>query len=197
MKLAVLFYCFYWLKRRGRQFQFFSRPNLDGFTILASFTHETTASFIFEPKKQKTKQPVSSSFTWNCAFSEFYAKTAVIFGPVSLKLGQLFWVSWRFLKLVWNCYQFHLSFKSDVPFQNSKKVVRNFCQKNFFLNKKRSSFKKGDLCLIFMPNLQFWQKKIGFETGEKVWNQFNQNPPRYVLFFSLQVADEFLEGTTD
>ena len=51
--------------RRGRQVQFFSRPNSGGFTILASFTHETTASFIFEPKKQKTKQPVSSSFTWN------------------------------------------------------------------------------------------------------------------------------------
>ena len=30
---------------------------------------------------------------WNCAFRWFYAKTAVIFGPVSLKLGQLFWVS--------------------------------------------------------------------------------------------------------
>ena len=44
---------------------FFSRPTLDGFTILASFTHETTASFIFEPKKQKKKIPVSPSFTWN------------------------------------------------------------------------------------------------------------------------------------
>ena len=31
---------------------FFSRRTLDGFTILASFTHETTASSIFEPKKQ-------------------------------------------------------------------------------------------------------------------------------------------------
>ena len=89
MKLAVLFYCFYWLKkwnllwfhgwdwlklkketdrarlRRARSVSFFPNRILVGFTILASFTHETTASFIFEPKKQKTKQPVSSSFTWN------------------------------------------------------------------------------------------------------------------------------------
>ena len=39
--------------RRGRQFHFFSWPNLDGFIILVSFTHETTASFIFWAKKQK------------------------------------------------------------------------------------------------------------------------------------------------
>ena len=29
----------------------FSRPNLDGFIILATLTHETTASFIFLAKK--------------------------------------------------------------------------------------------------------------------------------------------------
>ena len=45
--------------RRGRQFQFFSRPNLDGFIILATLTHQTTASFIFEPKKRKKVTIVS------------------------------------------------------------------------------------------------------------------------------------------
>ena len=44
---------------------FFSRPTLDGFIILAPSKHETAASFIFEPKKQTTKPPVSFSFTWN------------------------------------------------------------------------------------------------------------------------------------
>ena len=39
--------------RRGRQFQFFSRPNLDGFIILASFFHKTKASFTFEQKKSR------------------------------------------------------------------------------------------------------------------------------------------------
>ena len=59
---------------------FFSRPTLDGFTILASFTHETTGSFIFEPKKQKNKSPVSPSFTWNWPKKKkmrFLAKTVV------------------------------------------------------------------------------------------------------------------------
>ena len=38
----------------------FSRPNLDGFIILASFIHETTASFTFEPKTQKKYRHFSS-----------------------------------------------------------------------------------------------------------------------------------------
>ena len=38
---------------------FFSRPNLDGFIILATLTHQTTASFIFEPKKRKKVTIVS------------------------------------------------------------------------------------------------------------------------------------------
>ena len=49
--------------RRGRQFHFFSRPNLDGFIILATLNHETTDSFIFEPKKRKNKQLFFASFT--------------------------------------------------------------------------------------------------------------------------------------
>ena len=46
--------------RRGRQFQFFSWPNLDGFIISVSFMYETTASFIFWAKKQKKLQHFSS-----------------------------------------------------------------------------------------------------------------------------------------
>ena len=53
--------------RRGRQFQFFSRPNLDGFTILASFTHESTASFIFWAKKTENK---------TASFIQFHVKLA-------------------------------------------------------------------------------------------------------------------------
>ena len=77
--------------RRGRQFHFFSRPNLDGFIILATLTHETTASFIFEPKKRKkasifrqfhvkrtTKKkmrfPAKTLWNWRFCFLLFWLK---------------------------------------------------------------------------------------------------------------------------
>ena len=75
---------------------FFSRPTLDGFIILAPSKHETAASFIFEPKKQTTKPPVSFSFTWNCAFRWFHAKNATFLAPSFSETMAVFWVSAQF-----------------------------------------------------------------------------------------------------
>ena len=79
--------------RRGRQFQFFSWPNLDGFIISVSFMYETTASFVFEPKTEKIPTFFDSfkrkpaflllRFLWN-----FNSKSAVswFLGVQKLKL---------------------------------------------------------------------------------------------------------------
>ena len=46
---------------------FFFPPESGRFHNFSPLNHETTASFIFEPKNPKTKPPVSFSFTWNWA----------------------------------------------------------------------------------------------------------------------------------
>ena len=48
--------------RRGRQFDFFFLTESDSSIILVSFTHETTASFIFEQKNSKKNQAIFGQF---------------------------------------------------------------------------------------------------------------------------------------
>ena len=97
MKLAVLFSDYFGIKNEtGWWFHNFSPLN-----------YETTPSFIFEPKNPKTKPPVSFSFTWNCSFSQFYAKKPLFFVPSFTETRHLILVSDQFQ---WNWSETKIGF---------------------------------------------------------------------------------------
>ena len=126
-------------------------------------------------------------FCWfQYGFSETILVSKRVFGPnmakneVSVKLGQLFEFQGSYLKLGWNCNQFHLSLLKFAYHMRkiehfAKKCCKKsmvFCQKN---NRKSTSFKKVNFeqyfsaIFLFLSRFQdFWKRKICFFASKKI-----------------------------
>ena len=124
---------------------------------------------------------------WNYAFSRFYAKTALFLWPVSVKLGQLFEFQGSFLKLGWNCEQFHLSLLKIAYLLGKQKICPKNVARNilFFVKKiieNEAVSKKVILGKIFVPFFNFCHDFKIFETVKYVFLQVKKLSPGTCIF---------------